>query len=160
MADLQTQGKHDVNYVRYWVDEGQGKIFCLVEAPSAETAVAVHKEAHGLVPDDIFFAMLQKRVFPVGNFIRSADSLDYLEEPDCFHDIFGHVPMILGADGKKLSKRHGALGAESYRALAAEIVGRESEREGSGGGDGKEGSGESHRRSQRRAQGLLRARPR
>ena len=54
LADLQAQGKHDVNYVRYWVDEGQGKIFCLVEAPSAEAANTVHREAHGLVADAIY----------------------------------------------------------------------------------------------------------
>lgn len=54
MADLQAQGKHDVNYLRYWVDEAQGKIFCLVEAPSAEAAVTVHREAHGLLADEIF----------------------------------------------------------------------------------------------------------
>ena len=53
-ADLQKQGDHDVNYVRYWVDEGQGKIFCLVEAPSAEAANTVHREAHGLVADAIY----------------------------------------------------------------------------------------------------------
>jgi hypothetical protein len=53
-ADLQTQGKHQVNYLRYWVDEKDGKVFCLVEAPSAEAAIAVHREAHGLVADDIF----------------------------------------------------------------------------------------------------------
>ncbi|HEV2043048.1 MAG TPA: phenylalanine 4-monooxygenase, partial [Sphingomicrobium sp.] len=40
----------------------------------------------GIVPDAAFFAMLSQRKFPIGNFIRSADSLDYLEEPDCFHD--------------------------------------------------------------------------
>ncbi|HEX9066247.1 MAG TPA: DUF4242 domain-containing protein [Streptosporangiaceae bacterium] len=53
-ADLQTEGKYDVRYLRYWVDEQQGKVFCLVEAPSAEAAAAVHKEAHGLVADDVF----------------------------------------------------------------------------------------------------------
>jgi hypothetical protein len=53
-ADLQTQGKHDVRYLRYWVDEGNGKIFCLVEAPSAEAASTVHREAHGLVADDVY----------------------------------------------------------------------------------------------------------
>jgi Protein of unknown function (DUF4242) len=53
-ADLETQGKHDVNYLRYWVDEKQGQIFCLVEAPSAEAAAEVHREAHGLVADEIF----------------------------------------------------------------------------------------------------------
>lgn len=53
-ADLATQEKHGVNYVRYWVDEEGGKIFCLVEAPNAEAAVAVHREAHGLVADEIY----------------------------------------------------------------------------------------------------------
>ena len=53
-ADLQTQGQHDVRYLRYWVDEQQGKVFCLVEAPSPEAAATVHKEAHGLLADEIF----------------------------------------------------------------------------------------------------------
>ena len=53
-ADLQTQGPHDVRYLRYWVDEQEGKVFCLVEAPSAEAAATVHKEAHGLLADEIF----------------------------------------------------------------------------------------------------------
>ena len=52
MADLQEQANYDVNYLRYWVDEGQGKIFCLVEAPSADAANTVHREAHGLVAED------------------------------------------------------------------------------------------------------------
>ena len=54
IADLQTQGKHNVNYLRYWVDEGKGKVFCLVDAPSADAAATVHREAHGLVADDVF----------------------------------------------------------------------------------------------------------
>jgi hypothetical protein len=54
MADLQTQGKYDVNYLRYWVNEGHGKVFCLVEAPSADAACTVHREAHGLVADEVF----------------------------------------------------------------------------------------------------------
>ena len=53
-ADLAHQGAHDVSYLRYWVDEGAGKIFCLVEAPDAEAAHTVHREAHGLVADEIF----------------------------------------------------------------------------------------------------------
>jgi len=48
----------------------------------------------GLVPDDVFFEHLANRRFPAGNFIRAADSLDYIEEPDVFHDVFGHVPML------------------------------------------------------------------
>ena len=52
-ADLNTQGKHNVKYLRYWFDERTGKVFCLVDAPSKEAAVAVHREAHGLVADRI-----------------------------------------------------------------------------------------------------------
>ena len=53
-ADLKTQDEYDVKYLRYWVSEDHGKIFCLVDAPSAETAARVHKEAHGLVADEIY----------------------------------------------------------------------------------------------------------
>lgn len=53
-ADLATQVPYDVNYLRYWVDEAQGKIFCLVEAPSPEAANTVHREAHGLVADALY----------------------------------------------------------------------------------------------------------
>jgi hypothetical protein len=53
-ADLETQGRYGVNYQRYWVDADHGKIFCLVEAPDADAAIAVHREAHGLVADAIF----------------------------------------------------------------------------------------------------------
>ena len=53
-ADLETQGKYGVNYLRYWVDEQAGKIFCLVEAEDADAANTVHREAHGLVADEIY----------------------------------------------------------------------------------------------------------
>lgn len=49
----------------------------------------------GLVPDEVFFEHLANRRFPAGNFIRGAHQLDYLEEPDVFHDVFGHVPMLM-----------------------------------------------------------------
>jgi hypothetical protein len=52
-ADLETQEQYGVHYLRYWVDEGEGKIFCLVDAPDAEAANKVHKEAHGLVADEV-----------------------------------------------------------------------------------------------------------
>jgi hypothetical protein len=52
--DLETQGRYGVSYLRYWVDESAGKIFCLVEADDAESANTVHREAHGLVADEIF----------------------------------------------------------------------------------------------------------
>jgi hypothetical protein len=54
LADLQTQGAHDVQYLRYWVDEDSGRVFCLVEAPSPEAAATVHRDAHGLVADHIY----------------------------------------------------------------------------------------------------------
>lgn len=53
-ADLQAQQGLGVSYLKYWVNEDAGKVFCLVDAPSAEAATAVHREAHGLVADDIF----------------------------------------------------------------------------------------------------------
>jgi phenylalanine-4-hydroxylase len=49
----------------------------------------------GLVPDEVFFEHLANRRFPAGRFIRGIDQLDYLEEPDVFHDVFGHVPMLM-----------------------------------------------------------------
>jgi hypothetical protein len=51
--DLETQGKYGVKYLKYWFDEGTGKVFCLVEAPSKDAAATVHREAHGLVADEI-----------------------------------------------------------------------------------------------------------
>jgi hypothetical protein len=54
LADLQKQGAYDVKYLRYWVSEQEGKVFCLVDAPSATAAIDVHREAHGLVADAIF----------------------------------------------------------------------------------------------------------
>jgi hypothetical protein len=54
MKDVETQGQYGVNYKSYWVDENAGKIFCLVEAPDADSAHRVHREAHGLVADEIY----------------------------------------------------------------------------------------------------------
>jgi len=70
----------------------------------------------GLVPDDIFFAMLSERIFPVGNFIRTREELDYLEEPDCFHDMFGHIPMLAHHDYADMTKHIGELGAAAIAA--------------------------------------------
>ena len=72
----------------------------------------------GLVPDAVFFDHLANRTFVAGNFIRRADQLDYLEEPDVFHDVFGHVPMLadpvfadyMAAYGRG-GQRAGSLGA-------------------------------------------------
>jgi phenylalanine-4-hydroxylase len=70
----------------------------------------------GLVPDDIFFDHLSRRQFPAGNFIRRASQLDYLEEPDIFHDVFGHVPMLASP---RVADFMQALGEEGLRAHAS-----------------------------------------
>ncbi len=70
----------------------------------------------GLVPDETFFAMLKDRVFPVGNFIRKREELDYLEEPDCFHDLFGHIPMLAHHDFAEMVEHVGRLGLAAIAA--------------------------------------------
>ena len=70
----------------------------------------------GLVPDDVFFAMLSERIFPVGNFIRKREQLDYLEAPDCFHDMFGHIPMLAHHDFAEMAAHIGELGSAAIAA--------------------------------------------
>ena len=53
-ADMKIQDRFGVRYLNYWVDDKAGKVFCLVDAPDAETAHTVHREAHGLVADEIY----------------------------------------------------------------------------------------------------------
>ena len=67
----------------------------------------------GLIPDDIFFAHLSRRRFPAGNFIRSRDQLDYLEEPDVFHDVFGHVPLLADPAAADFMQALGERGLEA-----------------------------------------------
>jgi len=67
----------------------------------------------GLIPDAAFFELLSRRLFPAGNFIRSADSLDYLEEPDVFHDVFGHVPLLADPAVADFMALLGRLGLEA-----------------------------------------------
>jgi phenylalanine-4-hydroxylase len=81
-------------------------------ARSGWTVVAVP----GLLPDEIFFAHLARRRFPAGNFIRPASSLDYLEEPDVFHDVFGHVPLLAEPWFADFMQR---LGEEGLKAVAS-----------------------------------------
>jgi phenylalanine-4-hydroxylase len=78
----------------------------------------------GLVPDDIFFAMLSERVFPVGNFIRKREQLDYLEAPDCFHDMFGHIPMLAHHDFAVMAEHIGRLGSAAIAAGEGDRVAR------------------------------------
>ena len=64
----------------------------------------------GLVPDDVFFDHLANRRFPSGQFIRKPDQLDYLQEPDIFHDVFGHVPMLTDPDFADYMQAYGLGG--------------------------------------------------
>jgi hypothetical protein len=52
-ADVAVQEKHGVRFLRYWYDEATGKVFCLAEAPDPEATIAVHREAHGLLADEV-----------------------------------------------------------------------------------------------------------
>ncbi len=78
----------------------------------------------GLVPDEIFFAMLSERRFPVGNFIRTFDQLDYLEEPDLFHDIFGHVPLLSHSGMAAMMEHVGHVGLEAIAAGRGDLIAR------------------------------------
>lgn len=78
----------------------------------------------GLVPDDIFFEMLTERVFPVGNFIRKREQIDYLEEPDCFHDLFGHIPMLAHQGFAEMVEHLGRLGIGAIAAGEGQRVAR------------------------------------
>jgi len=79
---------------------------------------------HGLVPDDIFFEHLSQRRFPAGNFIRAADSLDYIEQPDVFHDVFGHVPLLAQPAVADFMQAMGAEGLAAMRAGALHRLAR------------------------------------
>ena len=78
----------------------------------------------GLVPDDRFFEMLTDRVFPVGNFIRKRSQVDYLEEPDCFHDLFGHIPMLAHHGFAEMVEHVGRLGTSAIAAGEGDRVAR------------------------------------
>jgi phenylalanine-4-hydroxylase len=78
----------------------------------------------GLVDDAVFFALLARRLFPIGNFIRARAQLDYLEAPDCFHDLFGHVPMLACPSFARSLERIGRLGTAALAAGAGARVAR------------------------------------
>lgn len=69
----------------------------------------------GLVPDEVFFDHLANRRFPAGNFIRGPHQLDYLQEPDVFHDVFGHVPMLLNPAIADYIQAYGIGGLRAQR---------------------------------------------
>jgi phenylalanine-4-hydroxylase len=97
-----------------------GELNAILEPRTGWRTVAVP----GLVPDPIFFDMLANRVFPVGNFIRLREQLDYLEAPDCFHDLFGHIPMLAHHDFAEMVEKVGRLGLAAIAAGEGDKVAR------------------------------------
>jgi phenylalanine-4-hydroxylase len=78
----------------------------------------------GLVPDEVFFEHLAQRRFPAGNFIRGAHELDYLEEPDVFHDVFGHVPMLMNPVMADFIQAYGQGGLRAQSLGTLELLAR------------------------------------
>jgi phenylalanine-4-hydroxylase len=97
-----------------------GELNAILEPRTGWRTVAVP----GLVPDAVFFAMLTERLFPVGNFIRTREQLDYLEAPDCFHDLFGHIPMLAHHEFAEMVEHVGRLGLAAIEAGKGHCVAR------------------------------------
>ena len=91
-----------------------------LEPRTGWTVVAVP----GLIPDETFLNHLAHRRFPAGNFIRSRQALDYLEEPDVFHDVFGHVPLLAHPAAAALMQQLGQLGLAALSSGAIERFAR------------------------------------
>lgn len=91
-----------------------------IEPRSGWRIVAVE----GLVPDDVFFAMLASRRFPVTWWIRKPEQLDYIQEPDAFHDLFGHVPMLMNPVFGDYMAAYGRGGLKALRLHALPYLAR------------------------------------
>lgn len=78
----------------------------------------------GLVPDEVFFEHLANRRFPAGNFIRKPHELDYLEEPDVFHDVFGHVPLLMNPAMSDFIQAYGVGGLRAQKLGALDRLAR------------------------------------
>src|SRR5689334_23040908 len=78
----------------------------------------------GLIPSRPFFQMLANRQFPAGTFIRSREQLDYLEEPDIFHDVFGHVPLLTNPAYADYMNEYGRVGLRGMERKAVKFLAR------------------------------------
>ncbi len=92
----------------------------LINAATGWRVVAVP----GLVPDDVFFALLAKRLFPAGWWIRQPAQFDYIEEPDVFHDVFGHVPLLMDQTYADFIQAYGEAGQRAQTADALKQLAR------------------------------------
>ena len=97
-----------------------GDLNARLGARTGWTVVAVP----GLVPEDVFFRHLSNRHFPAGNFIRKRSQLDYLEEPDVFHDVFGHVPLLAQPEVADFMQKLGELGLAAMEMGALKRIAR------------------------------------
>jgi len=97
-----------------------GELNARLGARTGWTVVAVP----GLVPEDVFFDHLSRRRFPAGNFIRKRSQLDYLEEPDVFHDVFGHVPLLAQPEVADFMQKLGELGLAAMKMGALKRIAR------------------------------------
>lgn len=79
----------------------------------------------GLVPDEVFFDHLANRRFPASWWMRHPDQLDYLQEPDCFHDIFGHVPLLINPIFADYMEAYGKGGLKAPRQAPPDLAGRQ-----------------------------------
>jgi phenylalanine-4-hydroxylase len=78
----------------------------------------------GLIPSRPFFQMLANRQFPAGTFIRSREQLDYLEEPDIFHDVFGHVPLLTNPAYADYMNEYGRIGLDAVENKGVKFLAR------------------------------------
>lgn len=78
----------------------------------------------GLIPSRPFFQMLANRQFPSGNFIRTQEQLDYLEEPDIFHDVFGHVPLLTNPAYADYMNQYGKIGLDAINNKGVKYLAR------------------------------------
>ncbi|MDF1735444.1 MAG: phenylalanine 4-monooxygenase [Minwuia sp.] len=97
-----------------------GTLSDILEAATGWRIVAVA----GLVPDDVFFRHLANRRFPVTNWIRKPEQLDYLQEPDVFHDCFGHVPMLFNPVFADYMAAYGRGGMKALKLGALKLLAR------------------------------------
>jgi phenylalanine-4-hydroxylase len=103
--------------------EGLDRLRCDQVVPTLETASAILRAATGwslvpcpgLLPDAQFFALLARRRFPVTHWIRKPEELDYIVEPDIFHDFLGHVPLLTQPDYADFLEAYGHLGLQAEK---------------------------------------------
>jgi len=111
--------------------EGLAQLDCALGVPDLATASArLHETGWtlvavpGLIPEEAFFSLLASRKFPVTDWIRTPEEFDYVVEPDIFHDLFGHVPLLFNPTFANYMQAYGAGGMKASRLDACELLAR------------------------------------